>query len=97
MKTRTWSLVRYLTLRRNDHESWSCWCKVLFPFFSCHLPLLEHVHELDAGNGTLCRVKRFEPEPRTGHPLALVGLPVASDTVGEFRRASITILGPVLP
>jgi hypothetical protein len=59
-------------------KSWSCWCKVLFPFFSCHLPFLDHVHELDAGNGTLCRVKRFEPEPGTGHPLALVRLPVAS-------------------
>jgi hypothetical protein len=44
------------------------WSKALFPLFHDHLPLLEHVHELDADEGPLRRIERLGPQHRAGDP-----------------------------
>ena len=39
------------------------------PLASSHLPFLDHVHQLDAGQRCLRSVERFEPQHGTRHPL----------------------------
>jgi hypothetical protein len=43
--------------------------EAFFSLLNYQLPFLNHVHQLDAGEGVLCGIEGLEPEHRTGDPL----------------------------
>ncbi len=72
---------------------------MFYSFLDHHLALLEHVHELDADQRALGRLKRFEPQHGTRHPLD--GAMVLPHPIVEIliladgdRRAVLLVVSP---